>query len=128
MTYSFNNNFFGYDKDNRNKLFYHGIDDPAAFNKNKEKLGPSWYYYDRQITYNRNSLGHREKEIDQLKNHSHGTAGSDIPDPTKHKYISFAKSAVRIAAGIALVWPGSLVLAGLFLIVAEVLGIAEEMV
>ena len=74
------------------------------------------------------SVENLQKEIDQLKNHSHGTAGSDIPDPTKHKYISFAKSAVRIAAGIALVWPGSLVLAGLFLIVAEVLGIAEEMV
>jgi hypothetical protein len=50
------------------------------------------------------------------------------PDPIKHKYISFAKSAVRIAAGIALVWPQSLILAGVFLILAEVLGVAEELV
>jgi hypothetical protein len=50
------------------------------------------------------------------------------PDPVKHKYISFAKSAVRIAAGLCLIWPGSLILAGVFLIAAEVLGVAEEMV
>jgi hypothetical protein len=53
---------------------------------------------------------------------------SKLPDPVKHKYISFVKSAVRIAAGIALVWPQSLILAGVFLILAEILGIAEEMV
>ena len=49
------------------------------------------------------------------------------PDPIKHKYISFAKSGVRIAAGFALAfsmfwWAGGL------LVLAEVLGIAEEMV
>ena len=53
---------------------------------------------------------------------------AQMPDPIKHKYISFAKSAVRIAAGIALVWPQNLILAGIFLILAEVLGIIEEMV
>lgn len=54
-----------------------------------------------------------------------------IPDPTKHKYVSFLKSAVRIAAGIALVIvPMELYVnvAGALLIVAEVLGIVEEMV
>lgn len=45
----------------------------------------------------------------------------------KHFYISLVKSAVRIAAGIALIWPQSLVLAGALLIGAEVLGIAEEL-
>ena len=50
------------------------------------------------------------------------------PDPTWHTRISFIKSAVRIAAGISLIWPQSLVLAGIFLIVAEVLGVAEELV
>jgi len=49
------------------------------------------------------------------------------PDPIKHKYISFAKSGVRIAAGFALVL-GSLWYAGGLLILAEVLGIAEEIV
>lgn len=53
---------------------------------------------------------------------------SQQPDPVKHKYISFTKSAIRIAAGIALVWPQNVILAGVFLIVAEVLGVAEEMV
>ena len=45
-----------------------------------------------------------------------------------HFYVSMIKSATRIAAGIALVWPQSLILAGVFLIAAEVLGIVEEMV
>lgn len=45
-----------------------------------------------------------------------------------HFYVSLAKSATRIAAGIALIWPQSIVLAGAFLIAAEVLGIVEELV
>ena len=49
------------------------------------------------------------------------------PDPLKHKYISFAKSAVRIAAGIALCF-SMFWYAGALLILAEILGIAEEMV
>ena len=51
-----------------------------------------------------------------------------LPDPTWHARLSFVKSAFRIAAGISLVWPQNLVLAGVFLILAEVLGIAEELV
>lgn len=49
------------------------------------------------------------------------------PDPVKHKYISFAKSGVRITAGIALGF-GMLWYAGALLILAEILGIVEEMV
>lgn len=49
------------------------------------------------------------------------------PDPIKHKYISFAKSGIRILAGVALAcsmfW-----YAGGLLILAEILGIAEEVV
>lgn len=45
-----------------------------------------------------------------------------------HFYVSLVKSATRIAAGIALIWPQSIVLAGIFLIAAEVLGIVEELV
>lgn len=49
------------------------------------------------------------------------------PDPVKHKYISFAKSGVRIAAGVALCY-SMFWYAGGLLILAEVLGIAEEIV
>jgi hypothetical protein len=50
-------------------------------------------------------------------------------DPSRgHFYVSLAKSAIRIAAGISLVWPQSLILAGIFLIIAEILGIVEELV
>lgn len=50
-------------------------------------------------------------------------------DPSRgHFYVSMVKSATRIAAGIALIWPQSLLLAGIFLIGAEVLGIVEELV
>jgi hypothetical protein len=44
----------------------------------------------------------------------------------KHFYISLVKSGVRIVAGIALVL-GSFVTAGVLLIVAEGLGILEEL-
>lgn len=50
-------------------------------------------------------------------------------DPSKgHFYTSLVKSAFRIAAGISLIWPQSIILAGIFLIVAEILGIVEELV
>jgi hypothetical protein len=49
------------------------------------------------------------------------------PDPIKHKYISFVKSGFRIAAGIMLML-GWFVAAGLYFIVAELLGILEELV
>jgi hypothetical protein len=45
-----------------------------------------------------------------------------------HFRVSMAKSAVRIAAGISLIWPQNLILAGIFLIAAEVLGVVEELV
>lgn len=49
------------------------------------------------------------------------------PDPTMHKNISFVKSAFRIGAGVALIL-GYLPVAGGLFIIAEVLGVAEEMV
>ena len=56
------------------------------------------------------------------------------PNPLKHKYISFVKSAVRIAAGVTLAGGGwlemnpYLMYGGLILVAAEVLGIVEELV
>lgn len=49
------------------------------------------------------------------------------PNPKNHLRISIAKSIIRIAAGVALI-NGSLVLTGVALIVAEALGIVEELV
>ena len=49
-------------------------------------------------------------------------------DPSKgHFYVSVCKSAVRIAAGASLIM-GSLVVCGALLILAEILGIVEEVV
>jgi hypothetical protein len=45
-----------------------------------------------------------------------------------HFYVSLIKSATRIAAGISLIWPQNIVLAGAFLIAAEILGVIEEIV
>lgn len=45
----------------------------------------------------------------------------------KHKNVSFAKSALRVLAGLSLM-TGSLVTAGVLLILAEALGVAEEVV
>lgn len=57
--------------------------------------------------------------------------GNFNPDPVWHRHISFAKSAVRIAAGAALMlvdhslWA---TVSGALFIAAEVLGIVEEIV
>ena len=59
--------------------------------------------------------------------HSTDSKTSSIPDPLKHKYISFVKSGFRILAGVALCF-GDFVVAGSLLVVAELLGIAEELV
>jgi hypothetical protein len=59
---------------------------------------------------------------------------SQLPDPRKHKYVSFIKSAFRIAAGLALAGGGWLEMnpyimyTGVLLVVAEVLGVVEELV
>jgi hypothetical protein len=44
-----------------------------------------------------------------------------------HFFVSLAKSAIRILAGAAIIY-GSLAIGGALLIVAEVLGIVEELV
>ena len=49
------------------------------------------------------------------------------PNPKKHLYVSLAKSAIRIVAGVCLI-QGNLLMAGVCLILAEVLGIVEELV
>jgi hypothetical protein len=49
------------------------------------------------------------------------------PDPKLHRNISFAKSSLRIVAGL-LLCAGQLFAAGAFLILAEGLGIVEELV
>jgi hypothetical protein len=49
------------------------------------------------------------------------------PDAKKHLQISLIKSGVRVLAGVALI-VGSPVAAGILLIIAEGLGVAEELV
>ena len=53
-----------------------------------------------------------------------------VPEPVdvsrKHIYVSLAKSAVRIAAGIALCM-GAFFVSGMLFVAAEVLGIVEEL-
>jgi hypothetical protein len=49
------------------------------------------------------------------------------PDAKKHLYVSLAKSAIRIVAGGCLI-TGNLLMAGVCFILAEVLGIVEELV
>ena len=62
-----------------------------------------------------------------LSTSSTDTKRLSIPDPLKHKYISFVKSGFRILAGISLCF-GEFIIAGVLLIVAELLGVAEELV
>jgi hypothetical protein len=49
-------------------------------------------------------------------------------DPSdRHFFVSLTKSAIRIIAGVSLIY-GAFVICGALLIVAEVLGIVEELV
>jgi hypothetical protein len=67
--------------------------------------------------YNQGRCPHRKPMIDiQPKDTSKG-----------HFYVSIVKSAVRIAAGVALIM-GAFVVTGALIILAEVLGIIEELV
>ncbi len=67
--------------------------------------------------YNQGRCPHRKPMIDiQPKDTSKG-----------HFYVSIVKSAVRIAAGIALIM-GAFVVTGALIILAEILGIVEELV
>lgn len=50
------------------------------------------------------------------------------PDPKMHQHISFVKSAIRIVAGVFLMFPQGLIMAGSAIIIAEILGIIEELV
>lgn len=50
-----------------------------------------------------------------------------VPDPLWHRNISFVKSALRILAGVGLI-TGNLIACGVLFILAEVLGILEELV
>jgi hypothetical protein len=50
-----------------------------------------------------------------------------IPDPEKHLKLSIIKSAVRVLAGASIVI-GMVVIGGALLIVAEIIGVAEELV
>lgn len=50
-----------------------------------------------------------------------------IPDPEKHLKLSLIKSAFRVLAGVSIVI-GLVVVGGALLVVAEVIGVAEELV
>ena len=50
-----------------------------------------------------------------------------VPDPKWHLRLSLAKSLLRFGAGFYLIL-GNLVMAGLLVILAEVLGVIEELV
>ena len=58
---------------------------------------------------------------------THGGNNMKHPDPKLHLQLSLVKSGVRILAGGALLF-GSLWYAGICLIVAEGIGVAEELV
>lgn len=65
--------------------------------------------------------------LDRVLETEKPTAEYRHPDPIKHKYISFAKSGTRILAGVALCF-SMFWYAGGLLVLAEILGIAEEIV
>jgi hypothetical protein len=61
---------FSGDRDRINRVLNFDIgskhDTPKAVNRNKKKLGPEWYYYDKKIEYRYNELGFRTKPFSQI--------------------------------------------------------------
>lgn len=43
------------------------LDNPKFFNKNKKSIGPSWYYYDKDISYIHNNEGFRTYNFNEIK-------------------------------------------------------------
>jgi hypothetical protein len=66
MSYRFINEFIGYGGCISRSISFLGLDTQKTFLKNKNELGPEWYYYNRPIEYKFNQLGHRSREIDDL--------------------------------------------------------------
>ena len=65
--------------------------------------------------------------LDAVINKEATTETQQYPDAKKHMYVSFVKSGFRIVAGVSLAL-GFFQAAGCLLVLAEVLGIAEEVV
>jgi hypothetical protein len=50
------------------------------------------------------------------------------PDPKKHQYVSFIKSGIRIAGCVCALISGTVIGLAIALLVAEIVGIYEELV
>ena len=72
-------------------------------------------------------LDSTKKKVEEIEKSSLSENESNYPDPVKHKHISFIKSGFRILAGATLFF-GEFAIAGVLFIVAELLGVYEEMV
>lgn len=58
----------------------------------------------------------------------HPTNDMKHPDPKKHQYVSFVKSGVRIAACICAIISGGVLGLAIGLLIAELIGVYEELV
>lgn len=71
-----------------------------------------------------------KNRLDRIENRKESAGISNIPDPVKHLKLSLAKSVIRIAGASTLLVFGNiwLTIAGVMLVIAELIGIAEELV
>ena len=63
--YTFTNDFIGYPEDHRDELFTHG-DSLERYNDSLSTAPKDWYYRDNPVSYKRNNLGHRCKNIEEI--------------------------------------------------------------
>jgi hypothetical protein len=63
--YKINGNFIGYTTPNQVD-FFSGSDTEELYKKNLNNKPDDWYYRNVEITYKRNSLGHRCREISEI--------------------------------------------------------------
>ena len=64
--FTFFSDYIGYPKNARFEYFHGGMDSKLKYLNNLKVMGPNWEYAKTQVTYERNSFGHRSKEFSDL--------------------------------------------------------------
>jgi hypothetical protein len=101
------------------------IENPSILKRKRKKVSQDVASpRDAEVDKSIGEMGDMKQKLDNIASVKESIA---YPDAKKHQHISFVKSFFRILAGVVLCF-GEFTIAGLLLIVAELLGIYEEMV
>jgi hypothetical protein len=101
------------------------IENPSIIKRKRSKVSQDVASpRDAEVDKSISEMGNMKQKLDNIASIKESVA---YPDAKKHQNISFVKSFFRIVAGIVLCF-GEFTIAGVLLIVAELLGVYEELV